>query len=30
MHHELQALADPRAVARVGAVFVAERARAAA
>src|SRR5579862_228785 len=29
MHHELQTLADPDAVARAGAVFVAERARAA-
>jgi 6-phosphogluconolactonase len=30
MHHELESLADPDAVARAGAVFVAERARAAA
>jgi 6-phosphogluconolactonase/glucosamine-6-phosphate isomerase/deaminase len=29
MHHDLQTLADPDAVARAGAVFVAERARAA-
>src|SRR5580693_459579 len=29
MHHELQTLADPGAVARAGAAFVAERARAA-
>ena len=29
MHHELQTLADPDAVARAGAAFVAERARAA-
>lgn len=29
MHHELQTLADPAAVARTGAAFVAERARAA-
>jgi 6-phosphogluconolactonase len=29
MHHELKSLADPDAVARVGATFVAERARAA-
>jgi Glucosamine-6-phosphate isomerases/6-phosphogluconolactonase len=29
MHHELQILADPDAVARAGAAFVAERARAA-
>src|SRR5580698_4344446 len=29
MHHELQTLADPDAVARAGAEFVAERARAA-
>ncbi len=29
MHHDLQVLADPAAVARAGAVFVAERARAA-
>ncbi|MGB6578144.1 MAG: 6-phosphogluconolactonase, partial [Streptosporangiaceae bacterium] len=29
MHHELQILADPGAVARAGAAFVAERARAA-
>ena len=28
MHHELQTLADPDAVARAGAAFVAERARA--
>jgi 6-phosphogluconolactonase len=29
MHHELQKMADPDAVARAGAAFVAERARAA-
>jgi 6-phosphogluconolactonase/glucosamine-6-phosphate isomerase/deaminase len=29
MHHELKSLADPDAVARAGAAFVAERARAA-
>src|SRR5580698_8183567 len=29
MHHELQTLADPDAVARSGAAFVAERARTA-
>src|ERR1700683_4399517 len=29
MHHELQTLADPDAVAQAGAAFVAERARAA-
>jgi 6-phosphogluconolactonase len=29
MHHELESLADPAAVARAGAAFVAERARAA-
>jgi len=29
MHHDLQTLADPDAVARAGAAFVAERARAA-
>jgi 6-phosphogluconolactonase len=29
MHHELEALADPGAVARAGAAFVAQRARAA-
>jgi 6-phosphogluconolactonase len=29
MHHELESLADPDAVARAGAAFVAERARAA-
>src|SRR5260370_31325290 len=29
MHHELQTLADPDAVARADAAFVAERARAA-
>jgi 6-phosphogluconolactonase len=29
MHHELQTLADPAAVSRAGAAFVAERARAA-
>ena len=29
MHHELQTLADPDAVARAGAAFVADRARAA-
>ena len=29
MHHELQTLADPDAVSRAGAAFVAERARAA-
>jgi 6-phosphogluconolactonase len=29
MHHELETLADPGAVARAGAAFVAERARAA-
>ena len=29
MHHELETLADPAAVAAAGAVFVAERARAA-
>jgi 6-phosphogluconolactonase len=29
MHHDLRTLADPDAVARVGAAFVAERARAA-
>jgi len=29
MHHEFQALADPGTVARAGAAFVAERARAA-
>src|ERR1700740_2933649 len=29
MHHELQTWADPDAVARAGAAFVAERARAA-
>jgi 6-phosphogluconolactonase/glucosamine-6-phosphate isomerase/deaminase len=29
MHHELQTLADPDAVARAGAAFVAGRARAA-
>jgi 6-phosphogluconolactonase len=29
MHHELETLPDPDAVARVGAAFVAERARAA-
>ena len=29
MHHELETLADPAAVAAAGAAFVAERARAA-
>ena len=29
MHHELETLADPAAVARAGAAFVTERARAA-
>ena len=29
MHHELRTLADPDAVARAGAEFVADRARAA-
>jgi len=29
MHHELETLPDPDAVARAGAAFVAERARAA-
>ena len=29
MHHELETLADPGAVAAAGAAFVAERARAA-